>query len=252
MSSEPEVDSTQYSVLSTQYGGELPDSPELADRAHHWRSAYVHIPFCGRRCPYCDFAVVASDEAGGLDLERYVDALVTEIGMESDPSEVDAVNFGGGTPTRLYPDDLARIIGALDARFAIADGAEVSIEANPEDWTPALARDLRRIGFNRVSLGIQSFDPVVLEALGRVHSPGDAVEAFAAARSADFSSISIDVIYGTPEETAETSSKYDLDVFAMSSEREPIPDIIRADFAGDVQANQASPILTEEGDVAQA
>ncbi len=204
MSSEPEVDSTQYSVLSTQYGGELPDSPEFAEQAHSWRSAYVHIPFCVRRCPYCDFAVVASDEAGGLDLERYVDALVTEIGLESDPSEVDAINFGGGTPTRLHPDDLARIIGALDARFAIADGAEVSIEANPEDWTPALARDLRRIGFNRVSFGIQSFDPVVLEALGRVHSPGDAVEAFAAARSADFSSISIDVIYGTPEETDES------------------------------------------------
>jgi putative oxygen-independent coproporphyrinogen III oxidase len=200
----PKEPRTQYSVLSTQYGDEPPDSAELAEAAHHWRSAYVHIPFCARRCPYCDFAVVAADETGGLDAQRYVDALVAEIGTELEPAELHAINFGGGTPTRLHPDEIAQIIGALDAQFAIADGAEISIEANPEDWTPALARELRRIGFNRVSFGIQSFDPVVLEALGRVHSPRDARAAFAAARSAEFSTVSIDLVYGTPEETDES------------------------------------------------
>ncbi|MEA3502566.1 MAG: radical SAM family heme chaperone HemW [Actinomycetota bacterium] len=204
MSHEPEAAGTQYSVLSTQYGNELPDSSVLAEEARSWNSVYVHIPFCARRCPYCDFAVVAADEAGGPDIERYVDALIAEIGMELDPSEVHAVNFGGGTPTQLRPGDLARIIDALDAQFGIADGAEISIEANPEDWTLAFGRDLRRIGFNRVSFGIQSFDPVVLEALGRVHTPRDAREAFTAARSADFSNINIDLIYGAPEETDES------------------------------------------------
>jgi putative oxygen-independent coproporphyrinogen III oxidase len=202
--SDPEVARTQYSVLSTQYGGEPPDSPELAEAAHHWNSAYVHVPFCARRCPYCDFAVVAADEAGGLDMQRYVDALVAEIGMESESTELHAINFGGGTPTRLQSDDLARIVGALDDRFGITDVTEISIEANPEDWTLAFARDLRRIGFNRVSFGVQSFDPVVLTALGRVHSPREAESAFPAARAAGFSNVNMDLIFGTPEETEDS------------------------------------------------
>jgi len=201
---EPEVRDTDYRLPTTDYGVELPDSPEVAEAARRWRSAYVHIPFCSRRCPYCDFAVVASDEAGGLDTGRYIDALVAEIGMEPDPSAVDAINFGGGTPTRLRPDDLARIVDTIDARFGIADSPEISIEANPEDWTIALAGNLREIGFNRVSFGVQSFDPVVLAALGRVHSPRDAEQAFAAARIAGFTNVSIDLIYGTPEETDES------------------------------------------------
>lgn len=195
---------TEYRVPDTGYSFLSPDSPELAESARSWNSVYVHIPFCARRCPYCDFAVVASDEAGGLGTGRYIDALVAEIGMEPDPSAVDAVNFGGGTPTRLRPDDLARIIDTIDAQFGIADSAEISIEANPEDWSLTFARDLRRIGFNRVSFGIQSFDPVVLDALGRAHSPRDAEHAFEAARSAGFANASIDLIYGTPEETDES------------------------------------------------
>ncbi len=215
MSSELEVPTTEYrlpttlpatdyGLRTTDYGDEPPDSPTLAEAARRWSSAYVHIPFCARRCPYCDFAVVASDEAGGLDTGRYVDGLIVEIGMEPDPSAVDAINFGGGTPTRLRPDDLARIVGAIESRFGIADGAEISIEANPEDWTIAFARDLREVGFNRVSFGVQSFDPVVLAALGRVHSSRDAERAFDAARRAGFTNVSIDLIYGTPEESDES------------------------------------------------
>ncbi len=193
---------TGYGIRAT--GHEHPDSPVLAEEARSWRSAYVHIPFCARRCPYCDFAVVAADEVGGLDTARYVDALIAEIGMEPDPSGVHAVNFGGGTPTRLSAHDLGRILDAIDERFGIADNAEISIEANPEDWVPAFAKDLRSIGFNRVSFGIQSFDLLVLESLGRTHSPRDAEQAVAAARSADFSTVNIDLIYGAPEETDES------------------------------------------------
>ncbi len=178
-----------------------PNSPELAAAAAGWQSGYVHVPFCARRCPYCDFAVVAADEAGGGETDRYVDALAVEIGMESGPFRLDAVNVGGGTPTRLQPAHLGRILEALDTRFGIADGAEVSIEANPEDWTDDLARTLRSIGYNRVSFGVQSLDPAVLGALGRAHSPEQARDAVRVARSAGFTTINVDLIYGTPEES---------------------------------------------------
>lgn len=176
----------------------------IAHTAGSWRSAYVHIPFCARRCPYCDFAVVAADEAGGDETDRYVDALVAEIGMESAPFRLDAVNVGGGTPTRLPGEQLNRILESLDARLGIADGAEVSIEANPEDWSDSVARTLRSVGFNRVSFGVQSLDPAVLAALGRVHSPEQALNGFRAARSAGFATISVDLICGTPEESDES------------------------------------------------
>lgn len=188
-------------MSSTDHEVERPDSPALADRAAGWRSAYVHIPFCARRCPYCDFAVVAADEPGGDEIGRYVDAVVAEVGMEPGPFTVDAVNLGGGTPTRVPPSQLGRILDAIDAHLGITNGAEVSIEANPEDWTDDFARELRAIGFNRVSFGVQSLDPGVLYALGRVHSPEQATAAVVIAKSAGFDTVSVDLIYGTPEES---------------------------------------------------
>ena len=187
---------------TTDDGAERPDSAGLAEAASSWRSAYIHIPFCARRCPYCDFAVVAADEPGGNEIERYVDALVAEIGMEPGPFPVDAVNLGGGTPTRVASSHLGRILDKIDDHLGIADHAEISIEANPEDWTDSRARELRGMGFNRVSFGVQSLDPLVLHALGRAHSPEEATSAVIAARSAGFPTVSVDLIYGTPEESA--------------------------------------------------
>jgi len=178
-----------------------PDSIALAGQASSWRSAYVHVPFCARRCPYCDFAVVAAGEAGAEDTERYVEALIDEIGLESGPFPIDAVNFGGGTPTRLDGSDLERIIASIRDRFGLASDAEVSIEANPEDWSPRYAAALRGAGFNRVSFGVQSFDPTVLAYLGRRHSPEQAERAVIDARSAGFETVNIDLIYGAPVET---------------------------------------------------
>ena len=195
------MSNTDYGLRSTECDAERPDSTVLADRAAGWRSAYVHIPFCARRCPYCDFAVVAADEPGGGEVERYVDALVAEVGMEPQPFRVDAVNFGGGTPTRVPPSHLGRILEVIDARLGTTTGAEISIEANPEDWTDDRARELKSIGFNRVSFGVQSLDPFVLHALGRAHSPEDSTRAVVGARSAGFDTVSVDVIYGTPGES---------------------------------------------------
>ena len=192
---------TEYGVGNTDYEPERPDSAALAEAASSWRSAYVHIPFCARRCPYCDFAVVAADEPGGGEVGRYVDAVVSEVGMEPRPFPVDAVNFGGGTPTRISPSHLDRLLEEIDARLGIASGAEISIEANPEDWTYDCAGELRRVGFNRVSFGVQSLDPGVLRRLGRAHSPDQATRAILAANEAGFETVSVDLIYGTPGES---------------------------------------------------
>ncbi len=167
------------------------------------RAAYIHIPFCHRRCPYCDFAVVdLSQQVGQVD--RYIEALLAEIDLAEDWDPLHAVNLGGGTPSILNPAQIGKLIGALDRRFGLAAGAEVSIEANPEDMSRAHAEQLREAGVNRVSLGVQSFDPMVLRYLGRAHTPDDGSVAVANAQAAGMRTVSLDLIFGTPAETLES------------------------------------------------
>lgn len=178
--------------------GAPPDDPVLADSAGALRAAYVHIPFCARRCPYCDFAVVT----GRDDLvPRYTEALLREIEMEPPWHPLDAVYFGGGTPSRVPWSDLGLVIGALRDRFGLNPRAEISLEANPEDWTPDVAEGFAAAGCNRVSLGAQSLDPRVLAALERRHHPDQVVTAVNVARGAGFVSVNLDLIFGTPGET---------------------------------------------------
>ncbi len=175
-----------------------PDAPELADAAGLAHSAYVHIPFCARVCPYCDFAVV---EGRGEQTGRYVAAVVKEIAEEAPWPRLDAVFVGGGTPSSIEPDLLASILQALADRFGLAGDAEVTLEANPEDWTTELSDSLAEGGFTRVSFGAQSFDTAVLSDLGRRHDPTQIESAVVRARTSGFRSISMDLIYGTPGET---------------------------------------------------
>lgn len=178
-----------------------PDSPRLADAAAGWKSAYLHLPFCARRCPYCDFAVVTAAEAGeGETVERYLDAVVMEIAMTQPFGPVDAVNLGGGTPSRLTPAQLGRLLAAIERRHGLAAGAEISLEANPEDWTPEYGDALVALGFTRISLGVQSFDPAVLRSLGRQHTPDQAETAVREAIER-FVTVNVDLIYGTPGES---------------------------------------------------
>ncbi len=186
--------------MAAEPSGARPDDPALADAAAGRRGAYLHIPFCRRVCPYCDFAVVAGRE----DLAgRYVEALVAEIGASAPfPGPLEAVFVGGGTPSRLAPAAGARVLRALEERFGTAPGAEVTLEANPEDWSAPVAEAWAAAGWNRVSLGAQSFDPGVLAALGRRHRPEQAEQAVAAARAAGFASVNLDLICGSPGESA--------------------------------------------------
>ena len=169
-----------------------------ADHFAEAAAAYVHIPFCSAVCPYCDFAVVA----GRDDLAtRYIDAVCNEIATSEPWRALDAVYFGGGTPSHLDHSLLSRAIDALVTRYGIARDAEVSLEANPEDFSSDQASRIREIGFNRVSFGAQSFDDSVLLSLGRRHLPEQIETSVQAAREAGFDNVSIDLIYGTPGET---------------------------------------------------
>lgn len=167
------------------------------------RAAYIHVPFCHRRCPYCDFAVVdLSQQEGSID--RYVRALITEIGQADDWDPLHAINLGGGTPSILSVDQVGELVTALDRRFGITDGAEISIEANPEDIDRAFAEQLRTVGVNRISLGVQSFDPAILLSLGRAHTPDDGVAAVMNATAAGMRTVNVDLIFGTPGESLES------------------------------------------------
>jgi putative oxygen-independent coproporphyrinogen III oxidase len=177
------------------------NEPWLADVATEWKSAYVHIPFCAHRCPYCDFAIVDESEVGAGGHDTYIDALIAEIALESDFAPLGAVNFGGGTPSRIQPHQLGRVLTALKNRFGLVPGCEVSIEVNPEDWSKEFADGLVAAGFTRVSIGAQSFDETILGVLGRGHGSTLPGEVVTSARAAGFASVSVDLIYGHPSET---------------------------------------------------
>lgn len=164
---------------------------------------YVHFPFCARKCRYCDFPSFAGQDAL---MSAYVEALHREIDA-SPRLAVRSVFLGGGTPSYLPADAMAEVMAHLQEHFAIAPDAEITMEANPGnerlhagepevEW----AR-YRAMGINRVSLGVQSFDAGLLEALGRIHSPEEAVQAVAAVKRGGFQNLSIDLMYGLPKQT---------------------------------------------------
>ncbi|HET7036548.1 MAG TPA: radical SAM family heme chaperone HemW [Thermomicrobiaceae bacterium] len=176
----------------------IPPAPAAPDAPF---GIYVHIPFCTRICPYCDFNTYAHQE--GL-IPAYVDALLQEItltGAALGPIAAETIFFGGGTPSLLEPDDIARVVAALRAHFRLPDDAEVSLEANPEGLEPARLRGLRRAGVNRLSIGVQTLAARGLKVLGRAHKPDVPARALAAARAAGFDNISLDFIFGWPGQT---------------------------------------------------
>jgi oxygen-independent coproporphyrinogen-3 oxidase len=177
------------------------------------RGIYVHVPFCIRKCGYCDFYSIAGGEEA-LDgfpalVEREMDLLLRTFPAEASVP-ADTVYFGGGTPTVLGPDRLNRLLAAIRSIFPVADDAEISTEANPGTVTGDDFARLREAGFNRVSLGVQSFRPGILAALGRIHSVEDVRAAYRDARRAGFS-VGIDLLFGNPGQN-ETEWQEDLDL----------------------------------------
>jgi oxygen-independent coproporphyrinogen-3 oxidase len=176
------------------------------------RSLYLHIPFCNTHCPYCDFAI----HIGGDHLHQpYVEAVITELGYLAAAGRpdggLDTVYLGGGTPGLIDPALLGHLLQAVERRFGINEGAEITIEANPTGLTEDLCRTWLALGINRLSLGVQSLDDRALRWLGRNHDSATAEQALGAATKSGLENLSCDLMYAIPEQSTS--------VFAAGLER---------------------------------
>lgn len=202
---------------------------------------YLHVPFCHRKCTYCAFYSVASQRL----VHDYVDALLVEMkhrrGEQAHP--IKTVYFGGGTPSLLPLDEMARIVDGLRGNFDLSQVEEATIECNPEDLTPAYLDGLKQLGlFNRISLGIQSLDDNVLRLIGRRHTARQALDAVENAHCAGFQNISVDFIYGiVPIETI-VPIDYITHISAYSL-------TVEEGTALDVQVRQGRVVLPDEDEV---
>ena len=166
---------------------------------------YLHIPFCISKCRYCDFYSIP--EAARPVPERYVDALcehMHEYALQANEYAVTTVYIGGGTPSLLTPDQMKKIMKKIKSSFHLSAKCEISMEMNPKTADFAKLRAFRRLGINRLSIGVQSFDDADLNICGRAHNVADAVNVFTAARKAKFDNISFDLMYGIPGQSLQT------------------------------------------------
>jgi oxygen-independent coproporphyrinogen-3 oxidase len=179
---------------------------EARDHAGEPLSVYVHLPFCAKRCYYCgcNAMVTHRDEV----VDRYLDHVEREIevvtGLMGRGRPVTQLHWGGGTPNFLSEAQTARVVGLLDDAFTLAPGAEVGIEMDPRIATPEQPRYLKRLGFNRMSMGVQDFDPRVQASIGRIQPEEMTVELLENARAAGFESVNFDLVYGLPYQTPES------------------------------------------------
>jgi oxygen-independent coproporphyrinogen-3 oxidase len=186
----------------------------MSARADHL-AFYIHIPYCVKRCGYCDFNTYTPAELqiqSSLETisHDYIDLVLKEIeraAAQSAATYVPSIFFGGGTPTLMAPSDLARVINAIKTYFTLTQDCEITIEANPDTVNMQILSELRGAGFNRISLGMQSAVPHVLEVLDRTHNPANVEKAVLAARAAGFTEVSVDLIYGTPGESMQDWEK---------------------------------------------
>ncbi|TXR51434.1 radical SAM family heme chaperone HemW [Reinekea thalattae] len=178
--------------LTTQATAELPKL-----------SAYVHVPWCVRKCPYCDFNSHAAD-ADNIPEAEFLQRIEQDIKQDAGLAQgrkIESLFFGGGTPSLLSAQAIGRIIELLAQHVGFSDGAEITLEANPGTVEADRFIGYRKAGVNRLSMGIQSFNDDHLKVLGRIHSADEAKTAFALAREAGFDNINLDLMHGLPEQT---------------------------------------------------
>jgi len=163
------------------------------------RHVYIHVPFCARRCSYCDFSIAVRSV---VPVREFIDAIDRELAMRhvsGDAWQVDTLYLGGGTPSRLGGEGVAELLGIVRKHLSLADGAEVTLEANPEDITAEAVRAWRAAGVNRLSIGAQSFDDRVLKWMHRVHDSNATLRAVEFARAGGIENLSLDLIFALPE-----------------------------------------------------
>ncbi|TBU97804.1 YggW family oxidoreductase [Stutzerimonas kirkiae] len=173
-------------------------------------AAYVHIPWCVRKCPYCDFNSHTSGPR--LPEDDYVAALLADLDGDLGQvqgRELRSIFFGGGTPSLFSADALGRILDGIQRRVPFAADIEITLEANPGTFEQAKFRDYRALGINRLSIGVQSFQAAKLKALGRIHDGNEAIRAADMARTAGFDNFNLDLMHGLPEQSLE-DALYDL------------------------------------------
>ncbi len=183
-----------------------PSAPASAGVGHSLQlpplAAYVHIPWCVRKCPYCDFNSHTSDSA--LPEDDYIDALIADLEQDLPATygrELTSIFFGGGTPSLFSAASLGRLLEAMATRLNFAADIEITLEANPGTFEQNKFADYRSTGINRLSIGIQSFNPAHLKALGRIHDDREALSAVAMARRAGFDNLNLDLMHGLPGQT---------------------------------------------------
>ena len=167
--------------------------------SNSYRHLYVHVPFCARRCSYCDFSIAVRRN---VPVKEYVTALDRELELrtpEYQSSEFDTVYIGGGTPSRLGAEGVSQLVSVITSRAKLANDAEVTLEVNPDDISASAVRAWRSAGVNRLSIGIQSFHDNVLSWMHRNHSAHDARVAVGIARDSGISAVSVDLIFALPE-----------------------------------------------------
>ncbi|MBS0655145.1 MAG: radical SAM family heme chaperone HemW, partial [Verrucomicrobia bacterium] len=168
-----------------------------------WISLYIHIPFCSHKCPYCHFYVIPDKPSFKDTLLHGLQREWSSIQPHLEGKKLASVYFGGGTPTLFEPQRTSQVLGWIGDQFQSLDGVEITIEANPEQITYDQMAALRRIGINRLSVGIQSLHSDELQILDRRHSPARAKESIFCAHEAGFHNISIDLMYELPNQTIE-------------------------------------------------
>ncbi|MFV0470173.1 MAG: radical SAM family heme chaperone HemW [Dysgonomonas sp.] len=173
---------------------------------------YIHVPYCKTRCIYCDFFTQVSMDNRG----SYVEAVSKEIQLRKQylgDETVETIYFGGGTPSQLNKEEFERIFQSIYDNFSVSETPEITVEANPDDLTPDYIKMLRDLPFNRISIGIQSFDDEMLKFLKRRHSSQQAISAIAELQKCGFDNISVDLMYGLPSQT-EALWMHDLQMIA--------------------------------------
>lgn len=186
----------------------MPKVERLRSKVSRRLSFYIHIPYCVKRCGYCDFNTYTPAELQGPDLEsvskNYISAVLKEIELAKKTvgaAEVPSIFFGGGTPSLMPAVELARVIQEIRDRFELSPDSEITIEVNPDSVSLDFLKKMRQAGANRISMGMQSAVPHVLKVLDRTHNPENVSTAVEKARQAGFEHVSVDLIYGAPGES---------------------------------------------------